>query len=159
MTLFPLISATRVIRLSIPAFPNSKLRRRPRNASGTSGTACPCFIIRLRSGPCAADDFIHSSVPLSRVFVLGTGDSEACTPLPPQQRFLELVRHSYLAPLLQSTGEAGAHFAQVVALASRVPVMELRRRWDLGDLPRVAAMVEEEMAGLGTDRTTGEAIK
>jgi hypothetical protein len=81
------------------------------------------------------------SLPLAAIYVLESADHEAVVPLTAQERFVELVRHSYLAELLESTGEAEAHFRQVVSLASRVPVFRLRRRRDLALLPQVAKLV------------------
>ena len=87
----------------------------------------------------------EAALPLVRIYVLEGADSEAIDPLPPQQRFVELVRHSYLAALLEPTGERSVHFKQVVALASRVAVLRLRRRRDLSLLPLVAQLVEADV--------------
>ena len=95
---------------------------------------------RVASVACGA------ALPLRRIYVLESGEADAIEPLPAQQQFVELVRHSYLAELLESTGEYAAHFKQVVALASRVPVCRLRRRRDLTALPDVARLVEAEFA-------------
>jgi hypothetical protein len=93
----------------------------------------------------AVRDFPRRSLPLSRIFILESAEADSIDVIPPQQRFVELVRHSYLAPLLGKTGESVAHFRQVVALAQRVPVMRLRRRRRLELLPEVARMVEAEI--------------
>jgi len=86
------------------------------------------------------------SLSLARVYVLESGESHLIEPLAPQQTFVELVRHSYLAELLPRTDESESHFNQIVALASRVPVRRLRRRRDLATLPEVAMFVESEFA-------------
>jgi hypothetical protein len=86
-----------------------------------------------------------AALPLVRIYVLEGADVEAIDSLSPQQRFVELVRHSYLAALLEPTGERSAHFNQVVALASRVPVLRLRRRRDLSLLAQVAQFVEADV--------------
>lgn len=84
------------------------------------------------------------ALPLSRIYVLKTAGAESIQTLPPQQRFVELVRHSYVAALLQPTGESAAHFRQVVELAGRVPVLSLRRPRELSRLKQVAALVEAD---------------
>ena len=86
-------------------------------------------------------------VPLARVFVLETGDRESIEPLRAQQRFIELVRHSYLAPLLRDTGESSAHFRQVAALAGSTPILRLQRRRQLERLVSIAALISRNLAG------------
>jgi hypothetical protein len=93
----------------------------------------------------AASDFSTQPLPLSCVFVLETADRLAIEPLTPQQRFVELVRHSYLAQLLESTGEAADHFRMVVQLAQCTAVLRLQRRRELNTLSQVAQLVEMEM--------------
>lgn len=90
-------------------------------------------------------DLARTELPLSRIFVLETSDRDAIEPIPPQQRFIELVRHSYLAVLLGATGEAAHHFRQVVTLATHIPVLKLKRRRSLDALPIHAKMVEDEI--------------
>ena len=102
----------------------------------------PDFDKRARKVEHIAD---QAPLPLVRIYVLEGADSEVIDPLPPQQRFVELVRHSYLAGLLEPTGESGVHFKQAVALASRVPVLRLRRRRDLSRLPRLAQLIETDI--------------
>ena len=106
----------------------------------------PDFDKRARKVENVAGEAAH---PLVRIYVLEGADSEAIDSLSPQQRFVELVRHSYLAALLEPTGERSVHFKQVVALASRVDVLRLRRRRDLSLLSLVAQLVE---ADVGTTR-------
>lgn len=94
----------------------------------------------------AGRDFPREPLPLARIFILESGESNAIEPIPPIEQFVELVRHSYLAQLLGMTGEMAAHFRQVVALARSVPVMRLQRRRRLEALPDAARMVEKELA-------------
>jgi hypothetical protein len=93
----------------------------------------------------ATENFPREALPLARIFILETGDEDRIAVIPPQQRFIELVRHSYLAALLGTTGESGDHFRQVVTLAQRVPVLRLRRRRSLGALAEHAKLVEVEL--------------
>lgn len=96
---------------------------------------------------CVMPGFRSSPLPLGCIFILQTGSDQRVVPLPPQQRVVELVRHSYLAPLLNSTGESAAHFKQVVALAARVPVLQMQRRRDMDALPEAVRQVEAVMRG------------
>ena len=93
----------------------------------------------------ARHGFPRDPLPLSRIFVLESAENDSIDVIPPQQRFVELVRHSYLAQLLGVTGEAAVHFNQVVALAQRVPVLRLRRRRQIAALPEAASMVEADV--------------
>jgi hypothetical protein len=90
-------------------------------------------------------ELARQRLPLSRIFILQTADEDAIEPIAPQQRFIELVRHSYLAILLGATGEGAHHFRQVVALAQNVPVLKLKRRRSLDALATHAKLVEDEV--------------
>jgi len=130
-----------------PGFPQLKIAPATAERLGHQSDSLSLLHSSLKKKALRAQgEFVSSPTPLFRIFVLAKGDDGVCQPLPPQQRFIELVRHSYVAPLLQSTGEAAAHFSQVAVLAASANVMELRRRWDLDDLPRTVGLVEEEMA-------------
>jgi len=132
--------------LVAPAYPQLKLF--PESAAQLN--AEPESLSRVHPGfekraQPAARDFPTAPQPLSRIFILETGDAEAIHRIPPQLRFVELVRHSYLAQLVSSTGEAAMHFSQVVKLATRVPVAKLVRRRDLRRLSDVAALIEKNL--------------
>jgi len=89
--------------------------------------------------------FAADPLPLRAVYELIDGDGEAIETPPPQQAFMQLVRHSYLLSLLSATGAAEAHFGQAVSVASRVPVGRLVRRRALENLPKVAKLVEQQV--------------
>jgi hypothetical protein len=130
-----------------PGFPQLKLM--PEAAAQLS--AAPADLPRLhpefeKRAQAARRDFPRDPLPLARIFILESWDADSIEPIPPQERFIELVRHSYLAPLLGMTGEAANHFKQVEALAQRVPVLRLKRRRLLSALPDAARLVEQEMA-------------
>ena len=90
-------------------------------------------------------DLAREELPLSRIFILATAEHDAIEPIAPQQSFIELVRHSYLAVLLGATGEGAQHFRQVVSLAQNVPVLKFNRRRSLDALATHAAMIESEI--------------
>lgn len=93
----------------------------------------------------------YPPTPLSvkRIYILQTADEEAIEPLSPQNRLVELVRHSYLAPLLETTGESADHFRQVVLLANHIQIVALKRARDLG---RLRETVERLIEDLKNDR-------
>jgi hypothetical protein len=88
-----------------------------------------------------ANRFAHSPRPLRRVFALTDGPDLEIQSLPPQQSFMELVKHSYALSFLQSTNSSETHFRQAVALASRAPVCRLIRPRSLPLLSNLVAAV------------------
>jgi hypothetical protein len=58
--------------------------------------------------------------------------------------FMELLRNSYFACFLPDLNMA-AHHSQCAALVNTVNVRSLKRPRDLGRLPQVAAMIEEDI--------------
>ena len=130
-----------------PGFPQLKLMPEAAAQFGADPESLPRlhpdFDKRARA---AQENFPREPLPLSRIFILESGDNDAIEPIAPQQRFIELVRHSYLAQVLAATGESADHFRQVVALAQRVPVLRLRRRRQLAALSDAARMIEDELA-------------
>jgi hypothetical protein len=129
-----------------PGFPQLKLM--PEAAAQLS--AQPDELPRLhpdfeKRAQSARQNFPREPLPLSRIFILESAETDSIDVIPPQQRFVELVRHSYLAQILGVTGEAAVHFRQVVTLAQRVPVLRLRRRRQIAALPDAARMVEVEI--------------
>jgi hypothetical protein len=130
-----------------PGFPQLKLM--PDSAAQISATWQELPLLHPdyeKRGQIASDDFSAEPLPLARLFILSSGEDEAVAPLPPQQRFVELVRHSYLAQLLEFTGEGAEHFRQVVKLAQRVPVLRLQRRRSMAALASTVRLIEAEMA-------------
>lgn len=88
-------------------------------------------------------------LPVKRVYIIQTADEETIEPLSPQNRLVELVRHSYLAPLLETTGESADHFRQVVLLANRIEIAALKRTRVLNQLRQT---VQRVIADLKNDR-------
>lgn len=129
-----------------PGFPQLKLA--PDSASQLSATPheLPLIHPELDKRAGRADrGFTREPVTLDRIFILRSADTIAIRRLAPQQRFVELVRHSYLAPMLRSTGESAQHFQQVIDLASRVPVSELNRPREMGLIEQTARHIETRM--------------
>jgi len=84
-------------------------------------------------------------LPVNRIYILQTADEEAIELLAPQNRLVELVRHSYLAPLLETTGESADHFRQVVLLANRIEIVAVKRTRDLSRLRETVGRVIEDL--------------
>jgi hypothetical protein len=102
--------------------------------------------VEKRSRPIRGE-FPRARLPLAAIYVLADGHYEAAEPAGPQEAFLQLVRHSYLAQILQMTQTGAAHFRQVTQLARSVPVRQLVRRRDLGGLPTLARLIERNAIG------------
>jgi hypothetical protein len=82
---------------------------------------------------------------LRRIYILSEDQREEIIPLRPQEAMVELIRHSYRAPLLKWIG-AKHHFSQCAFLVNNVPISRLSRPLSLSALPDVARMVEEDLA-------------
>ncbi len=132
--------------LAYPGFPQLKLWPEAAAQLGADPESLPRLGLAFEKRLAVRDRFYPDPVELSRVFVLEDGDGESIKPLPPQQAFMSLVRHSYALPVLQQSGSQKAHFQQAIELAGLVPVQALVRRRKLDLLPAVAAMVEGEVS-------------
>lgn len=94
------------------------------------------------------DDRPVSPVPLRGVYLLEYGDATEVEPVPPGERVVELVRHTYTAGLLADRTEATENFGRCARLAAEVELCRLRRPRVLGEL---SAAVEAVEADLGVD--------
>jgi hypothetical protein len=93
-----------------------------------------------------ADGFPQTPLPLRRIYVLAEGAEQEIVPIEPQGAFVELVRHSYVARLLEETGAAALHFGQCARLVQTVPVRRLITQRSLTRLADLAQMVEQDVA-------------
>jgi len=84
-------------------------------------------------------------MPLAAVYVLGRAEEISIDPLRRQEAFVELVRYSYAARVLEGTKTSRQHFEQCADLARRVPVFRLSRPRDLSMLADVARFVERQV--------------
>jgi len=128
-----------------PGFPQLKLWPESLDHMGEAAQSLPRVHPDYEKRARRADErFGGDPLPLGTVYVLETAETLGVDLLPPQQRFIELTRHSYLLPLLERTRGAAAHFHQAVAVAAAVPVRRLRRPRQLEDLSAVAARIEAD---------------
>lgn len=129
-----------------PAFPQLKLfpeaaaqlEERPEDLP----RLMPDFDKRARR---VVDQFPTGPVALRRIFVLQDGEHEAIEPLGAQEAFMQVVRHSYLLPMLRASGTEAAHFHQAVRLVRSIPVQRLLRRRSIDALPAVVDIVEADL--------------
>ncbi|MEE8301090.1 MAG: hypothetical protein V3S24_01510, partial [Candidatus Tectomicrobia bacterium] len=84
-------------------------------------------------------------MPLAAVYVLGRAEEISIDPLRRQEAFVELVRYSFAAQVLEGTKTSRRHFEQCADLARRVPVFRLSRPRDLSMLSDVARFVERRV--------------
>ncbi len=94
-------------------------------------------------------------VPLAGLYVLDTAPEPSITPLPPDQVFVELLRHTYLARWPETAAAAAHHFPLIARLAAQVPVYRLARPRAFEALPDVLRMVEAHHAGALDDADAG----
>ncbi len=90
-------------------------------------------------------DFSVTPLPLKSIYVLDEGEKLKIEKIASQEAFVELVRHSYLARHLDSTGASSSHFRQCSAVVSAVPLFRLIRPRSLNLLSDVAALVEQNL--------------
>lgn len=105
----------------------------------------PEFEKRARA---TARGFSAAPLPLKAIYVLDEGDRLEVTTLGPMEAFLELVRHSYAAKLLEATGTAEQHFRHCDELVRSVAIHRLKRTSSLTELPDVAKFLREENKNL-----------
>jgi hypothetical protein len=94
---------------------------------------------RIRQG------FPQTSLPLRCIYVLTEGVRQEVTPLLLQDAFVELIRHSYVAPIFVDTGPPRWHFQQCAKVASAVPIYRLTRERSLAALPEVVRLLQEHL--------------
>jgi hypothetical protein len=89
--------------------------------------------------------FPQVSLQLQRIYVLAKGDRQDVRLLPPQQAFVELVRHSYAAAIFVDTGPPPWHFRQCARVASSVAIYRLTRAHSISMLPDIVRLLEEHI--------------
>jgi len=90
----------------------------------------------------AVHGFSLAPLPLKRIYVLDRDDTPEIVPLRSQEALAELIRHTYGALGVGST----SHFLECASIVNRVTVCSLRRQRSLSLLPRLARLVEEDLA-------------
>jgi hypothetical protein len=132
----------------LPGFPQLKLF--PDSASAVGHAPETLKQLYSTATKCArriTQGFVQTPLPLDRIYVLGIGESHAIEPIHGQNAFAELVRHSFLAKILQATDTAQAHFQHCIQLARTTPVYRLQRQPSLQDLPAIVQLIEQHCTG------------
>jgi hypothetical protein len=95
---------------------------------------------RLRQG------FLHTPLPLKRLYVLADGPHHAITLLSRQQAFVELVRHSRAITLLNSPDFQTSHLQNCTNLIQQISICRLQRFRSLDVLSDLVSLVESDIA-------------
>jgi hypothetical protein len=126
-----------------PGYPHLRLLPLAATSFGQASELPTDALADKRAYP-ALRGFSTSPRPLRRLYVLADGNSREIQEIDPQNAFLELIRHTYTARLLDSARLA-SNFAQCAGVAARVPLRRLRRDRQLADPTEVAAFVERDV--------------
>lgn len=131
----------------IPSFPQVKLWPDAAALIGHAPESLP--LLHSHTAKLAhhlTDGFIQTPLPLKRIYVLDFGDRHEIIPLPPQDSFVELVRHSRAVSLLTAPEFVSSHLSQCASLVKNVPICCLKRQRSLAALPDLVKLVEEDIA-------------
>jgi len=124
--------------LAAPGIPLLSLAPEVRETLGFAALQSPVTRDEKES---VAVELIPSPTRLSHVYVLADAEVPSIRRLEPHHALLQLVRHSYVRPILGEGGER-ANFASCAMLAREVPVSVVERPRDLARLDDVAATIE-----------------
>jgi hypothetical protein len=135
---------------ALPSFPQFKLFPEAARASlGDDPKKLPQLMSGFeKRGRRVVERFSPQPVPLSRLYILERGSEFGIEPIPTQERFLHLFRHSYVARIFGTSlngAAASSHFLQCARLAGKAPVYRLKRPFSLAALPEAARMVEDDL--------------
>lgn len=88
-----------------------------------------------------ARPFQDRPLPLGAIYVLGRNAESDIQPVPPRDKMVELLRHSYPTRLMHSPG--AEHFQSCSLAAGSIPIFRLRTAPQLSGLNRLRNRVEE----------------
>ncbi|NJM99256.1 MAG: hypothetical protein HC800_20840 [Phormidesmis sp. RL_2_1] len=98
-----------------------------------------------------AKGFQKEPLPLRRVYVLRKGDRHEITPATRQEAFSELIRHTRTIDLLKEHKDLiSQHFQLCTQLIQQVSFGYFTRKPALEDLPKLVALVEDDIAKLSS---------
>ena len=89
--------------------------------------------------------FTTDPLQLKHIYALRESTTARVHSLGSQAAFIELVRHSYMAKVLEATNSISLHFHQCARLVKSVPVYYLDRSSLIDDLPRLIKSIEEHI--------------
>ncbi|HOF40547.1 MAG TPA: hypothetical protein PLD73_10765 [Candidatus Hydrogenedentes bacterium] len=136
--------------LALPGFPRFKLWPDSAGALGVESETLPRIKEDTDKRSCAvARRFREEPAPLTNVYILNEGPELEMTRQVPKQAQLDLIPYWDLSKFglafLQGP-RMGACFLQCGGLAKQASVSVLTRTTDLADLPRLAEMIEDDVA-------------
>jgi hypothetical protein len=132
------------IPFAIPGFPQLKLWPEIVTALGKSPEALPCIEPGTEKRSLIPSRFSNKPAPLKKIYVLDGEQTKHTMLLSPQDALLEVIRHSYRAPLLKWIG-AQRHLYQCARLVNTVPVCRLNGPISPSSLPDAATIVEHDL--------------
>jgi hypothetical protein len=130
---------------TMPGYPASKLWPDAAEALGLDVDAMPP--IGLEGEKRRLDTprgFLTDPLPVSRIYVLATGERTAIEPLEGREAFVEIVRHSYLARYLGDAEDQRRRFEQVEAIVRTITVRRLVQS-SLRDLPSLPDLIAQDL--------------
>lgn len=89
--------------------------------------------------------FQETPLPLVRIYVLAKGDAHEITPLPPQDAFADLVRHTRAVNVLTEDKFLASHLQQCSSLIRQISFCRFTRKPSLADLPYLVKLVETDI--------------
>lgn len=96
---------------------------------------------------CADEGFSLAPLPLKCIYVLDEDEVPGVTPLPPQEALAELISYSSGASTPLQPLVVSSHFPQYASIVRNVAIRRLSRPRSLQNLPNIARLVEEDLAG------------
>lgn len=128
-----------------PGFPQLKLWPEAATFLGHSVDSLPLLHPQYEKRACSTSrGFSLEPLPLGAIYVLDEADQLEVSTLCPKEAFIELVRHSYVANLLELTGTSAHHFRCCVDLTRSLSIRRLRKTSSLAELPRVTKFLTEQ---------------
>lgn len=110
--------------------------------------ACPTF-----------DNFFSESLPLKRIYILGSAEQPEIKSCSVQEAVKHLVGNSYIPIALGNkfvqSGNAAQHFYDCTKIVNQIDVCSLNRPRSLDLLPEVAQLVEQDMTSKYCLETVG----
>ena len=104
--------------------------------------------VEKRARP-TVENFLQTSLPLKRVYILSEGSNVEIKPLHIQEAVTKLIANSYIPMLLGKkflqSATTALHLRQCTQIAKNIPVYSLERPRSLNLLPKVAQLVEEDL--------------
>jgi len=131
-----------------PGFPQIKLLPDAMEGLGEDPTSAPLLNSLGPKRGRRAEKFSDCALPLRRVYALMEGGQrQAVETLGGHAAFRVLCDHSYVMPLLRTTGSIAHHFEQTASLVNQKLVRRLLRRREHSALHELVNLVQDDVQG------------